>query len=102
MRRLILGNKIIDDNSRNFVIAEIGHNHMGDLSICKEMFLKQKRMEQMLIKLQKRDNLNLYTKSMLNWKYNSENAYGKTYGEHRLKLEFNLEQYQKLKHMQTL
>ena len=97
MRRLILGNKIIDDNSRNFVIAEIGHNHMGDLSICKEMFLKAKENGADAVKLQKRDNLNLYTKSMLNWKYISENAYGKTYGEHRLKLEFNLEQYQELK-----
>ena len=62
------------------------------------MFLKAKENGADAVKLQK-DNLNLYTKSMLNWKYNSENAYGKTYGEHRLKLEFNLEQYQELKHI---
>lgn len=97
MRKLLINNTIIDDSSKNFIIAEIGHNHMGDLKICKEMFIKAKESGADAVKLQKRDNANLYTKSMLNWPYNSENAYGKTYGEHREKLEFDLSQYTELR-----
>ena len=38
MRRLVIGGITIDDSSPCYVIAEIGHNHQGDLEKCKELF----------------------------------------------------------------
>jgi N-acetylneuraminate synthase/sialic acid synthase len=49
------------------------------------------------VKLQKRDNRSLYTKAFYDSAYNSENAYGPTYGTHREALEFGESQYRELK-----
>ena len=49
------------------------------------------------VKLQKRNNKILYTKKFFNTIYNSENNYGRTYGEHREKLEFGINEYRELK-----
>ena len=79
-----------------FVIAEIGHNHQGNLETCKSMFLAAKEAGADAVKLQKRNNITLYTKALYNEPYNSENSYASIYGEHREALEFNKEQYKEL------
>ncbi len=84
-----------DDNSV-FVIAEIGHNHQGNLDICKSMFVAAREAGANAVKLQKRNNKTLYTKALYNEPYNSENSYAPIYGEHREALEFNSEQYSEL------
>jgi len=38
MRQLIIGDRIISDDSNAYVIAEIGHNHQGSLKTAKELF----------------------------------------------------------------
>ena len=48
------------------------------------------------VKLQKRNNKKLFTKKF-NEIYNSENSFGKTYGIHREKLEFDKKEYIELK-----
>lgn len=48
------------------------------------------------VKLQKRDNKSLYSKEFYNSPYNSEHAFGRTYGEHREALEFDWDQYNEL------
>jgi len=93
--------KQIIENLRNnpqsvFVIAEIGHNHQGNLDTCKKMFLAAKESGADAVKLQKRNNRTLYTKALYNEAYNSENSYAPIYGEHREALEFNKDQYQEL------
>lgn len=80
-----------------FVIAEIGHNHGGDLELCKKMFLAAKESGVDAVKLQKRDNKSLYTKAFYASVYNSENAFGPTYGAHREALEFGQKEYKELK-----
>ena len=80
-----------------FVIAEIGHNHQGSLDTAKKMIKAAKECGANAVKLQKRSNKDLFTKEMFNSIYNSENSYGKTYGEHREFLEFNESQYLELK-----
>ena len=45
------------------------------------------------MKFQKRNNKRLFTSEAYNEPYNSENAFGSTYGSHREFLEFGLEQY---------
>ena len=45
-----------------FVIAEIGHNHGGDVETCKQLFQAAKYAGVSAVKLQKRDNRALYTR----------------------------------------
>ena len=97
MRELFIDGTRIADDEPCYVIAEIGHNHQGNLDTCKQMFLAAKNAGANAVKLQKRDNKVLYTEAFYNSPYNSENAYGPTYGAHREALEFNLDQYVQLK-----
>ncbi len=75
------------------VIAEIGHNHQGDVEKCMQLFDAAKRAGASSVKLQKRDNRALYTPDAYHAVYNSLNAYGATYGEHREALEFGKTEY---------
>jgi N-acetylneuraminate synthase/sialic acid synthase len=95
-RSLTIDGITIDDDSDCYVIAEIGHNHQGDLEKCKEMFKAAKECGAQAVKLQKRDNRALFTKEMYDSPYNSENAYAPTYGEHREFLEFGRDAYKEL------
>lgn len=79
-----------------FVIAEIGHNHQGNLQTAKEMFRQAKECGASAVKLQKRDNRSLYTRQMYEKLYDHENSFGATYGEHREALEFGLKEYREL------
>jgi sialic acid synthase len=96
MRELVIDDVRIADDTECYVIAEIGHNHQGDLAKCKEMFDAAKWAGCSAVKLQKRDNKTLYTEEMYNAPYNSENAFGPTYGLHREALEFDGDQYLRL------
>jgi len=49
------------------------------------------------VKLQKRDNRSLYTRSAYERPYDNENSYGSTYGTHREALEFGDVEYRELK-----
>lgn len=92
----IAGVRVADDTDV-FVIAEIGHNHQGDIDICKQMFDAAKQAGASAVKLQKRQNKSMFTKAAYEETYNSENAYAETYGEHREFLEFDQDQYMELK-----
>jgi N-acetylneuraminate synthase/sialic acid synthase len=96
MRELTIDNKTIRDDGDCYVIAEIGHNHQGDLETAKEMFKVAKACGADAVKLQKRDNRQLYTEAGYNKPYDNPNSYGATYGEHREFLEFGREEYQEL------
>ena len=96
MRKLVIDNKNIQDDGDCYVIAEIGHNHQGSLDTAKEMFKVAKESGADAVKLQKRDNRELYTKAGYEKPYENPNSYGETYGEHREFLEFGREEYQEL------
>jgi N-acetylneuraminate synthase/sialic acid synthase len=97
MRRLIIDGKTIDDSTDCYAIAEIGHNHQGKLKTCMEMFKVAKECGADAVKLQKRNNKNLYTRMAYTRPYDNENSYGATYGEHREALEFGESEYRDLK-----
>ncbi len=97
MREIILDNVRVADDTDAYVIAEIGHNHQGDLKIAKDMFRVAKECGAKAVKLQKRHNKTLFTKKLFESPYTGENSYGATYGNHREALEFNFEQYLELK-----
>jgi len=95
-RQLIIGDRVISDDSDAYVIAEIGHNHQGSLKTAKELFHAAAECGVAAGKLQKRDNRNLYTREMYEKSYDNENSFGSTYGEHREALEFGKIEYHEL------
>ena len=97
MRKFSIKNKSIDQDTDCYIIAEIGHNHQGSLDKCLNIIEKAINSGVSAIKLQKRSNKNLFTKNFYDQSYNSENAFGKTYGEHRENLEFDKQQFLKIK-----
>jgi sialic acid synthase len=96
MRRLEIEGVVIDDQSDCYVVAEIGHNHQGNLERCKELFRLARECGGQAVKLQKRDNRSLYTREMYDRSYENENSFGATYGTHREALEFGRTEYQEL------
>lgn len=96
-RKFHIADTIIDDASECYVIAEIGHNHMGSVETCKQMFGIAKEKGASAVKIQKRDNQKLFTRAMFNQVYDNPESYGKTYGEHREYLEFDDVQFTELK-----
>ena len=74
-RELIVDEYVINHKNDCYVIAEIGHNHQGDLDICKEMFVIAKHSGANAVKLQKRNNRTLFTKEMYDSAYNNRNSY---------------------------
>lgn len=93
---VLIENVEISDSSDCFVIAEIGNNHQGSIEVCKNMFRVAKECGANAVKLQTRNNKALYTKAFYNKPYNSENAFGASYGLHREALEMSPEGYLEL------
>ena len=80
------------------VVAEIGCNHMGEMSIAKELIDLAKNAGVKYVKFQKRSNIELLTEEQFNAPHPvPENSYGDTYGKHREFLEFTLDQNKELK-----
>lgn len=81
------------------LIAEAGCNHKGDMEIAKDL-IKTAAIycKADVIKFQKRNPKELLTPEQYNSPHpNPVNSYGKTYGEHREFLEFNVRQHEELK-----
>ncbi len=97
MRKLVIRDTTIDDQSECYVIAEIGHNHQGSVEKAKQLFRSAAECGADAVKLQKRFNRSLYTRDAYEKPYENENSFGKTYGEHREFLEFGLDEYRELK-----
>jgi sialic acid synthase len=82
---------------RTLIIAEIGQNHQGDIEIAKELIRTAKLCGVDAVKSQKRDVRTLLSSEEHGRIYDNPHSFGKTYGEHRERLEFNEEQYAELK-----
>jgi len=95
-RQLIIADRVISDDSEAYVIAEIGHNHQGNLKTAKDIFRAAADCSVSAVKLQKRDNRSLFTREMFDKPYDNENSFGATYGEHREALEFGKVEYEEL------
>lgn len=76
------GRRIADDEPA-YVLAEIGHNHQGELEKAKALVHAARECGVDAVKLQKRDNQRLFTRAFYDSPYDNENSFGRTYGEHR-------------------
>jgi N-acetylneuraminate synthase/sialic acid synthase len=93
VRQLQIDNHLIQDEAPPFVIAEIGHNHQGNIESAISLIRAAAAAGASAAKFQKRDNKSLFTPNLYNQPYNSENSFGETYGKHREFLEFGFDEY---------
>lgn len=89
---------------RIYIIGEIGQNHNGSVDIAKliidaaarpvrEELFKRDYRPMDAVKLTRRDLNEELSRSQMERPYDSPHSFGKTYGEHRAKLELNDEQH---------
>jgi N-acetylneuraminate synthase/sialic acid synthase len=96
---VVVDGTVITRDGPAYVIAEIGHNHQGDLDKAKALIHAAHECGVDAVKFQKRDNRVLFTREFYESPYDNENSFGATYGEHREALElsksdwFELAQY---------
>ena len=85
-------------DSDPYVVAEIGCNHMGRMSVANELIQKAAEFCQIpCVKFQKRCVRETLTPEEYDRPHPvPDNSYGKSYGEHRDNLEFSLDQHREL------
>ena len=96
-RRLAVDGFEIHDRSDCYVIAEIGHNHQGDVENAKQLIRAAKDCGANAVKFQKRDNRTLFTLEFYDSPYDNENSFGPTYGAHRDALELARDEWVELR-----
>jgi N-acetylneuraminate synthase/sialic acid synthase len=74
-----------------FIIAEVGQNHQGDLELARKYIKIFASEGADAVKFQTRNNKKLFSEDAYHKAYESENAFGATYGEHREALELKPE-----------
>ena len=77
-----------------FIVAEIGINHNGDMSICKELIDVASESGCNAVKFQKRDINKVYTQDFLN-SYR-ESPWGTSQRDQKSGLEFDLNEYKEI------
>ena len=77
-----------------FIIAELGINHNGDMSICKELIDVAVDSGCDAVKFQKRDINEVYTQEFLD--SFRESPWGSTQREQKMGLEFDVDEYQEI------
>lgn len=80
-----------------YIIAEVGQNHQGDFETARKYIDELARVGVDAVKFQMRDNESLFSKEKLAEPYNSNNAFGRTYGEHRAALELSVGEMSRLR-----
>src|SRR4029079_5152949 len=95
-RSLTIDGVEIHDGGDCYVVAEVGHNHQGDVALAKRLIDAAKDCGVDAVKLQKRSNRPLYTREFYEQPYDNELSFGRTYGEHREALELGKDEYREL------
>jgi sialic acid synthase len=96
MRALTIGGRQISDDTHAFVVAEIGHNHQGDVRLAHTLIDQVADAGATAIKLQTRDNRTLFSSGFYQQPYDDTHAFGATYGAHREALELPRPAYHEL------
>lgn len=83
----------------SFIIAEVGQNHQGDVSIAKEFVAKFAMLGADAVKFQVRDNRFLFDDESYEKEYDSANAFADTYGAHREALELSHDEMREVREL---
>ena len=97
VKEIKLSNCIISENNYPFIIAEIGNNHNGDITIAKKLIDEAQKCGVNAVKFQTKDIETAFPQELLNKNYEGPNSFGKTYREHKQVLELSLNQLKELK-----
>ena len=97
MPDLVVDGRVISRDGPAYVIAEVGHNHQGDVEKAKALVRSARECGADAVKLQKRDNVRLYTRELYDAPYDNEHSFGRTYGEHREALELSAAEWLELR-----
>ncbi len=92
----ITENRYIGPEEPVFIVAEVGQNHNGEMEIAKKLIDTAVAAGVDAVKFTKRTVEDILTKKALNQPYIGPQSFGKTYGEHRRKLELSPEQHHEL------
>jgi len=99
-KRIILSSgKEIGKDCPCFIVAEIGNNHQGQISLAREMVKAASEIGVDGVKFQKRNIQALLTRDGRNAPYKGPNSFGSTYGEHREALELSVDEMAELKEL---
>lgn len=100
MREITIDGRIIDDSSRAYLVAEVGHNHAGDLGKAVQMVDDAIDAGADAVKFQTRTPRAVYAPGKMPGAYDFEadnpQWMAKSYGEHREALEFSPEEWREL------
>ena len=88
---------IFKDRKTPFIIAEVGQNHQGSFENAIKYIDTFSQIGANAIKFQNRNNKYLFAEESYNKPYESDNAFGKTYGEHREFLELSLDEIKEIR-----
>ncbi len=97
VNKIQLSNCEISETAAPFIIAEIGSNHNGEISIAKDLIHEAKNCGVSAVKFQTKDIETAFSQDLLDMPYINENSFGATYREHKEKLELSLDQLKELK-----
>ena len=82
-----------------FIIAEVGQNHQGDVSLAKEFVIKFAALGADAVKFQVRNNRYLFDDASYEKEYDSSNAFADTYGAHREALELSHDEMREVREL---
>src|SRR5436190_2775594 len=98
-RALTIDGREISEDRPCYVIAEVGHNHQGDVELAKRLIDAAKERGVDAVKLQKRPNRALYTRDFYDQPYDNQLSFGRTHGAHRQALQLSAAAYhERLRH----
>lgn len=93
-RSIRIGSRLVGEGEPVFVIAEAGINHNGSLDMARSLIDVAAEAGCDAVKFQKRSVSDILTREAYDKPYaNGGNSFGRTYGEHRERLELRGEDY---------
>ncbi len=96
MRELWIDGTRIADDTKAYVIADIGHNHEGLIGKAKQMVMTAKEAGVSAVKFQTRTPREVYSKAEYERESDNPQWMAKTYGAHREALEFSVDEWREL------
>lgn len=94
MARVVhIGNRPVGEGHPCYVVAEAGVNHNGQLDLARRLVQVAAEAGAEAVKFQKRSVRDILVADALDRAYDSPNAMGTTYGEHRERLELSDEAF---------